>query len=401
MQAGWRIGTLFGIPFYINSSWLIILVLFTAIQGEAFAVEWGKPLLGWTAGLVMTLLLFACVLLHELGHSLTAQSQGIRVNSITLFVFGGVAAMERESKTPEEAFQVAIAGPVVSFALFAVLAGLTYILPAQTPVWVVANELSRINLVLAMFNLIPGLPLDGGQVLKAAVWKITNNRLTGIRAAAKTGKILGFVAVSSGLYLFFVANNSGLLWVALLGWFCLRNAQAYDRLTDLQEAMMQIKASDTMSRAFRVVDAQMTLRRFADEYLLELPPSQIYFAAANGRYSGLVVNDDIRYIERSQWELQAVNRIVRSLEELVAVEETAPLWQAAERLEVHNLTWLTVLSHAGTVAGVIDRGDIVGAVADKLNITIPPAEMKRIKQEGTYPPGFHLGLVAKAIADES
>ncbi|GAB4306173.1 MAG: site-2 protease family protein [Oscillatoriaceae cyanobacterium] len=401
MQAGWRIGTLFGIPFYINSSWLIILVLFTAIQGEAFAVEWGKPLLGWTAGLVMTLLLFTCVLLHELGHSLTAQSQGIRVNSITLFVFGGIAAMERESKTPEGAFQVAIAGPVVSFFLFVMLAALTYIIPTQTPAWILANELSRINLVLALFNLIPGLPLDGGQVLKALVWKITNNRLTGIRAAAKAGKVLGFVAVSSGLYLFFVANNSSLLWVALLGWYGMRNAQAYDRLTDLQEAMIQIKVSDAMNRGFRVVDAQMTLRRFADEYLLEFPPSQIYFAAANGRYRGLVVTDDLSYIERSQWELQPVNRIVKSLEQLVAVEETVPLWQAAERLEVHNLPWLTVLSHAGTVAGVIDKGDIVAAVAAKLNIPIPPGEMKRIKQEGTYPPGFHLGLLAKAIAEES
>ncbi len=400
MQAGWRIGTLFGIPFYINSSWLIILVLFTAIQGEAFAVEWGKPLLGWTAGLVMTLLLFACVLLHELGHSLTAQSQGIRVNSITLFVFGGVAAMERESKTPEGAFQVAIAGPVVSFLLFIMLATLTHIIPSQTPAWVLANELSRINLVLAIFNLVPGLPLDGGQVLKALVWKITNNRLTGIRAAAKTGKVLGFLAVSGGLYLFFVANNSGLLWVAMLGWFCMRNAQVYDRLTDLQEALIKITVGDTMTRAFRVVDAQMTLRRFADEYLLELSPAQIYFAASDGRYRGWVVTDDLRYIDRSQWETEILRRIVRPLEELVSVRETTPLLAAVELLETHNLPWISVFSNAGAVVGVLDKGDIVMAVAQKLNISISQAEIKRIKQEGTYPPGFHLGAVAKAMSEE-
>jgi Zn-dependent protease len=117
MQAGWRIGSIFGIPLFINSSWFLILVWATIVIRQDYVDQWG-PGLSWSAGLAIALLLFASVLLHELGHSLVAKSQGIKVNSITLFLFGGVASIDRESKTPGEAFQVAIAGPMVSLGLF-------------------------------------------------------------------------------------------------------------------------------------------------------------------------------------------------------------------------------------------------------------------------------------------
>ena len=119
MQAGWRIGSIFGIPLYIDSSWFLILLLVTLANGQDY-LEWGQ-ILSWSAGLAVSLLLFGSVLLHELGHSLVAKSQGIQVNSITLFLFGGIASIDRESKTPGQAFQVAIAGPLVSLGLFFVL----------------------------------------------------------------------------------------------------------------------------------------------------------------------------------------------------------------------------------------------------------------------------------------
>ncbi|VXD22252.1 site-2 protease family protein [Planktothrix paucivesiculata] len=395
MQAGWRIGSLFGIPFFIDSSWLVIVVLFTIANRQSYA-EWGQTL-SWVAGLAIAILLFASVLLHELGHSLVAQSQGIRVNSITLFLFGGVAAIDKESKTPGQAFQVAIAGPLVSFSLFFILNLVAQLLPSSSLIYSVVGELARINLVLGIFNLIPGLPLDGGQVLKATVWKITGNRLAGVRWAAKTGQFLGILAISLGLSSVFLARSYGGLWIALIGWFVLQNAASYNRVTDLQEALINIKAGDTMTREFRVVDADLSLRQFADEYLIGVETIPVYFASSNGRYRGLVSVEALRVIERSQWESQTLNQILQPLNELITVSEKASLVEVINLMEDQELRRITVLSPAGAVAGIIDRGDVVRSVASYLKVPIPDANIRRIKEEGIYPPGLPLATLAKTM----
>lgn len=395
MQAGWRIGSLFGIPFFIDSSWLVIVVLFTVANRQSYS-EWGQTL-SWVAGLAIALLLFASVLLHELGHSLVAQSQGIRVNSITLFLFGGVAAIDKESKTPGQAFQVAIAGPLVSFSLFFILNLLAQVLPSSSLIYSVVRELARINLVLGIFNLIPGLPLDGGQVLKATVWKITGNRLSGVRWAARTGQFLGIIAISLGLSAVFLARSYGGLWIALIGWFVLQNAASYNRMTDLQEALINIKAGDAMTREFRVVDVDLSLRQFADEYLIGVEKIPVYFGSSNGRYRGLISVEALRVIERSQWEKQTLNQILQPLNELITVSEKASLVEVINTIEDHQLLRITVLSPAGAVAGMIDRADVVRAVANYLKVPISEANIRQIKEDGVYPPGLPLAALAKTL----
>ncbi|MGF1538739.1 MAG: site-2 protease family protein, partial [Elainellaceae cyanobacterium] len=197
MRQGWRIGSMFGIPLFIDPSWFFILVLVTV----SYSLNWQDQNwqgLEWIAGFVMALLLFSSVLLHELGHSLVARSQGIPVNSITLFLFGGVASIAEESKTPGQAFQVAIAGPSVSLGLFVALILAAQVVPIE-PAQIILDRLAKVNLVLALFNLLPGLPLDGGQVLKAAVWKFTGSRIQGVRWAARAGFLLGGTAIALGV----------------------------------------------------------------------------------------------------------------------------------------------------------------------------------------------------------
>jgi Zn-dependent protease len=396
MQANWRIGSLLGIPLFLDPSWFFILALVTIINALDLSRSFELPI-AWGGGLVMALLLFASVLLHELGHSLVARSQGINVNSITLFIFGGVASIERESKTPGQAFQVAIAGPAVSLTLFTLFYLLAQALPTATLGEVLALDLARINVILALFNLIPGLPLDGGQVLKAAVWKLTGNRFKGVRWAAQTGKILGGLGMAIGLGLVLLTGQWFAIWFALIGGFVFRNATAYDRVTTLQEALLQMTASDAMTGEFRVVNANQTLRSFADEYILADSQTPMpYYAAADGRYRGLVAIEDLHFVERSHWETQTLESIVRPLSEIPTVEEKTPLLEAIGTLEARQLNRLTVISPAGAIAGVIDRGDIVRAVAKKLNLPIPDAEIKRIKAEGSYPPGLQLGAIAQA-----
>lgn len=396
MQTNWKIGSLFGIPLFLDPLWFVILGLATLNFGVAYQ-EWGT-VTAWSAGIIMALLLFGSVLLHELGHSLVARSQGIKVNSITLFLFGGIAAIEEESKTPLKAFQVAIAGPLVSIGLFLLLKIAGGIVPDTNPVSVMIGDLARINLVVALFNLIPGLPLDGGQVLKAALWQITGDRFQAVHWAAKAGQILGYSAIALGFAVDFLTRElvTG-LWIALLGWFAIRNANNYDRVTTLQETLLKVTAADAMTRDFRVIDADQTLRSFADAYLLAATTPEVYFAASDGRYRGMVSIEDLRLVERSAWETQTLHSIAHPLTEIPSVTESSAIAQVIKKLENEQLPRITVLTPAGAVAGVIDRGDIVKALAQKLGLRITDAEIKRIKSEGSYPPGLQLGMIAKSI----
>lgn len=396
MQKGWRVGSLFGIPLFLDYSWFIILALGTRAYASSYS-SWG-PALSWSAGLAVALMLFGSVLLHELGHSLAAMSQGIKVNSITLFLFGGVASIDSESKTPGQAFQVAIAGPLVSFGLFLILGLGSEVLPTNL-LRIVIERVAEINLVLGLFNLIPGLPLDGGQVLKAAIWKITGSRFTGVRWAARTGQVLGWLAIAFGLASCLLGGEIGGLWIALIGGFAIRNAIAYSRFVSLQEALLKTKAVDAMTREFRVVDANSTLREFADRYLLEVNPFPFYVAAVNGRDLGIVSIDDIRFTERSQWQIQTLHNILKPLERIPTISEKASLAEVINTMESCQLSRIIVLSPIGSVVGTIDRGDVMKVLAKYLKPTVSEADIKRSKEENSYPQGLQLSAIAKTAQD--
>ncbi len=415
MQSGWRVGTLFNIPLFIDNSWFFIVLLIAFSYGSDSNIismigEGGA----WIFGVTYALGLFASVLMHELGHSLVAQSQGITVNSIKLFLFGGVASIERESKTPEGAFKVAIAGPAVSVALFVIFFIVSRSVQLPEAAMLMVRRISEINLVLALFNLIPGLPLDGGQILKAAVWKATNSRTAGVRWAARSGQFFGWGAIAFGLFLSLDPKLGILagLWPALIGLFILRNASAYKRMNTLQEGLAKIKTSDAAIRDFRVLDANMTLRQFADEYLLnsealetfsnESKPKEkkvtpVYFASSNGRYRGLVSVDGLRQVERSEWDHRTLESIARPLLEVPHVSENTPLTEAIQMMEEQQIPRLTVLTPADSVAGTLDRGDIVRALAKQLKFPITEAIIQRIKEEGAYPAGLQLDAIVQSI----
>ncbi len=392
MGKSWQVGQLFGIPLFLDSSWFVVVALFTFLNGSDWLQAypaWGNW--AWGAGLAMAVLLFASVLLHELGHSLIARSQGIQVNRITLFLFGGVAAIERESATPGQAFQVAIAGPVVSLGLAGILSGISIIAIPETPIQVLASNLAGINLVLALFNLLPGLPLDGGQVLKAAVWKLTGDRFQGVHWAARTGQILGWTAIIFGTASLALLGLGNGLWLALLGWFGIRNASLYNRLTTIQEALLKITAAQAMSRDFRVIEAHLSLRDFAERYLLltDHQPTA-YFAASDGRYRGQISPPALSQIERSQWDHLTVMALSTPLNQVQSCREGTSLAETIVQLETTESRYLTVLSPAGAVAGTLDRGDIFQALAQSLSWPVSRPDLDQIKQSHQYPPSLQL-----------
>ena len=381
MQAGWRIGSLFGISLLLDYSWFIILILAAYFHGQYYQQEWGS-FLAWGAGLVIAILLFCSVVLHELGHSLVTISQGIKINSIRLFLFGGVALRERDYRSPGEAFQVAIAGPLVSLVLFFLLGVISLLFPTSSLIGELINRVAEINLILGVFNIIPGLPLDGGQILKAVVWKITGSRFTGIRWAAKGGKGLGWFGVGLGLIIVFMTRDYNVFLMALIGWFALRNARIYQYMTDLKSTLIHIKAVEVMTRNFRVVDADLTLSQFLRKYRLKSSKFSTYFAASMGRYVGFVSADAILYIEKSYRDTQTLRMIICPLSHMVTVSEKVSLLEVLKKMECHQQKQITVLSPAGTVAGIIDQGDIVRGMAKYLKLNISEAEIKLVKTEG-------------------
>jgi Zn-dependent protease len=396
MGQSWQVGNVFGIPLRIDRSWFIVILLFAFLNGsdwQATYPEWGA--LAWGMGFLISLLLFGSVLLHELGHSLAARSQGITVRSITLFLFGGMAAIERESATPAQAFQVAIAGPLVSFGLFVVLRLAAVPLPAGSPLQELLLYLARINFVLALFNLLPGLPLDGGQILKAGVWKLTGSRFQGIRWAARSGQVLGWLAMSLGLAGVLLGSGNG-LWIGLLGWFALQNATIYHRLSRLQEGLLKLTAAAAMSRDYRVVDGTLSLREFADRYLLlaDRQPTA-YFVATDGRYRGLLAPQALNHIERSMWEQTPIEQLAVPLAAIATVRESDSLATVVCTLEEKEQQFLTVLSPAAAVAGVIDRADVMAALASQLGWQLNKQELQLLRKQTHYPPELQLLEVAR------
>ncbi|BAW96102.1 sterol-regulatory element binding protein (SREBP) site 2 protease family protein [[Synechococcus] sp. NIES-970] len=404
MQKNWQVGSLFGIPLYLDRSWFVILILITAVDANDVLAQGlvRSPFWAMVVGLTMALLLFSSVLLHELGHSLVAKSQGIGVKSITLFLFGGVAAIDRESQNPLGAFAVAIAGPLVSLSLFCLFWLLWQYVPLGEVGIFFTRDMARLNLVLALFNLIPGLPLDGGQMLKAVVWQWTGDRLKGVRYAAASGKFLGTMAIAFGLLVVLLVGEFGGLWLALIGWFVLRNANAYERISDLQNVLLHLKAEVVMARDFRVVNAHLSLREFADQYLvLATKPTRPTYASSEGRYRGLIRPQALHHIERSQWEQLELTAIASPLTEIPAVTEQDNLATVICALEALEDPFITVLSPAGAVAGIIDRANIVQAIAKEYAIILPPQELQRIRTERIYPTGFPLVEIAQQLQAES
>lgn len=406
-NSAWHIGSLFGIPLFLDPSWFFIFILVTIVYSSEWRSYNVADGFAWVVGFCMALLLFASVLMHELGHSLVAIAQGIRVRSITLFLFGGIAAIERESKTPKEAFQVAIAGPTVSFILFLGLTVSHSVLPIGDAPALMLERLASINLILTIFNMMPGLPLDGGQVLKAAIWEATGNRFQGMRWAALSGQFLGWAAILTGICLYFTSFEPVLLWLAIIGWFGIRNAKGYIRIAQIQEAMVTLQASDIMRREFRVVDRSLPLDNFVQEYLTgandltDRTSKRLYFATANGQYQGQVDVSRLQMLERSQWEIMTVDDITTPLADTPSVREGSLLTEVIQALESHQrLENIVVLSPADAVSGVINRRLITRCMMEQLKVSFTPDVLDIADETYSYPPSLPLAELAQTLRDD-
>lgn len=372
MNGSLRVGNLFGIPFYINPSWFLVLGLITWSYGSGLAtqfpsLEGASP---WLLGLATALLLFASVLAHELGHSFVALRQGIDVKSITLFLFGGLASLEKESSTPSGAFWVAIAGPLVSLAIFVLLTGINLATGITGPLGSIIQLLAYINLVLALFNLIPGLPLDGGNVLKSLVWKITGNPYKGVAFASRVGQFIGWIAIGLGILATLGISNYGSIWTVLIGLFLLQNAGRAGQSASVQAQLDGLTAADAVTPDSPVVSADLSLREFADEMILGNQNNWQKFLVTNeqAQLTGAIAVEALRNIPTQNWTETKVRDLMQPIDDSKTIRSNQPLLEAIRLLEEQQLSTLTVIRENGVLVGLLEKASVKRLLENRANM---------------------------------
>jgi Zn-dependent protease/CBS domain-containing protein len=360
--SGFRIGSIAGIEIRIDYTWFVIfaLILWTLTRSVFPATYPSLPSLTYLVmGAVGTLLFFASLLAHELSHSVVARSRGIAVESITLFIFGGMARTKDEFETPGDEFLIAIAGPVMSMAIAGFFWLLTWAATqtgASVAVSGVASYLALINIVLAVFNLFPGFPLDGGRLLRAIVWKRTGDLRRATRIASNGGKVFGYMLMVLGLLNLFGGNPLGGMWLVFIGWFVRMAAETSYVQHVLRSSLEGATARDAMTPAPQTVTPDETLQDFLDDYVLD-GRHHSYPIVQDARPLGLITLDRVRALPKDEWRSRTVRDAMVPLSPDIAVAPGDDLIEVVRKLNASRLGRVLV-THEDRLVGIISQSDI-------------------------------------------
>lgn len=416
---GWQLFSIRGIPLRIHPTWFVILLLATMAFERQYSQSLGSGvsvLALWLISTLTALLLFTSVLLHEMGHSLVALSQGVKVRSITLFLLGGVANVERECSTARGALLVAAAGPAVSLVLaFSLLAGSHGASHLSPLLGEMVTQLGVLNLMLALFNLLPGLPLDGGLILKALVWQLTGSHRRGIEVANASGRILSSIALAFGVLLLVKGAGLAGAWLMLLGWFGLGAARNQNQVLRVQQALQDLLVREAAQRRFRVLEGQATLRQLSrlrledGDGLSAVSPAPANGAlpgggsglpdwmlvCERGRWRGVIDDSPLRDLPVQRWDQERVLDHIQPLSSLPSIAEGAPLWQAVLQLEDHPR--LLVLSPAGLPCGTLEKPELGEAVLRRIGLVLPAPLLAAARRHNGYPLGLSLAPIVRSL----
>jgi Zn-dependent protease/predicted transcriptional regulator len=361
MPGTFRIGKIAGIDIDIHVSWIIIVVLLTA----SLATGWFPQLYpGWSTAtywliaFVSSLLLFVSVLLHELAHSLVARQRGVPVKSITLFIFGGVSNIEREPASPGIEFQLAIVGPLTSLVIGVVCYLIQLPLrSSNSPLEGILFYLAVTNVLLGLFNLVPGFPLDGGRVLHSIVWRLTGNLRQATRIASMIGQIIAYLFILLGIWIFFAGDILDGIWFGFIGWFLLSAAQSANAQGMLTSVLRGVTVGEVMNPKPATVPGDISLQQLVDAYFL--PGGLRYALVTQGeKLVGLITLGDIRHIPRDQWEQVPVSTAMIPLARLHVAIPQQSLSDVLPLMAGRDVNQLPVVDH-GAPVGVLSRDAIV------------------------------------------
>jgi Zn-dependent protease len=365
MRAQIRLGRVFGVAIGLHYSWLIIAFLISLSLAGLFRSdhpEWREGVI-WGTAIMTAVLFFATIVVHELSHALVAKSHGLPVRSITLFALGGVAEIEKEATDAKTEFWLGIVGPITSLVIGAICLAVLFSFgwrPAKTPgtpLLAMLMWLGYINIALAVFNMVPGFPLDGGRVFRAIVWWITGDATRATTIAARFGQIVAFAFIILGIFRFFNGAGIGGLWIAFIGWFLLSaSRESYARVA-VTESLKGLRVGDVMSRDYPTIDSHANLQTLVDEHFLRIG-RRCFLVNENGRIAGLITPHEVREVERQKWPYTTVDQVMRPLDQLKTVAPDTPVQKALEVMGAEDLNQLPVVER-DQVQGIISRAHIL------------------------------------------
>jgi Zn-dependent protease len=377
-RPGFHIATIAGIPIYVHPTWLVIFGLITWTLVGQFSADhphWSTQQ-HWTVGIATSILFFCSVLFHELSHSVVAQHYKIKVVSITLFIFGGLARIEREPSKAIQEFNIAVAGPLASFFLSGAFYGIARFWPYSETIGALASFLSYINFALGAFNLLPGFPLDGGRILRAIVWGANKDFSKATRVAGFSGRLVAYAMILAGAWRALGGNISipGVLtikgdfvsglWTAFIGWFILSAAQESVAQVAVRENLTGLRALDVMSHEVPTFPGGNTLEDYAAEVL------------RTGRRFHLVLNDDrltgmmnvqaLNAVPREEWSGTSVQGVMVPRENILWAKPDEPLLGLLERLLMNDVNQMPVVSNVDDdsmqIVGMVTRDSILRVI---------------------------------------
>ena len=356
-----RVARIFGIAIEINLSWLLILGLLAwTLSDSVFPDQydgWSEAAY-WVVGTSSALLLFVTVLIHELAHAVVAKRRGLDVPRITLFIFGGVSHMSRQPKTPGEEFAIAAAGPATSVVIALASLGLAL----ATMNWsekatAIFFYLGTVNIILAVFNILPGFPLDGGRVLRSIAWRRTSSFRRATRIASGVGELFGYGLLIAGAFILLSGYALNGLWFMFIGWFLLNAARAEAGNLQLESILGRLTARDLMHSDFEMVKPGMSLQEVVDDHMLARGERAV-MVANDGAVRGILTVSDIRRVPREQWSQTPVQGVMTPREEVTTVLGSAKAIDVLRLVSERGYNQVPVLED-GQMVGLITRRELI------------------------------------------
>lgn len=358
MQTSFKLGRVAGIDVGANWSWLLVVALILWVLASGVFPE-SNPGLSESSYLAMAAvaaaLFFTSLLLHELGHAIQARREGMELGGVTLWVFGGVAKFKGSFPSARAEFRIAIAGPLVSLAIGLLFIGTAVLVPLPAAADAVVFWVGQINLLLLAFNMLPALPLDGGRVLRSALWARKRDFGAATRTAAGLGRVFGQILIGWGLLVAILGGQIGGLWLVFIGWFLLIAAEAEASAAGAKAALAGIHVRDVMVRHPVTVPPDLTLRAFMEDVFLAHRHTT-YPVTENGRTFGLVSFRSVAEVPRAEWESRCVRDCMLPASDALVVREDEDLAEVLQQLAATK-PGRALVCDDGRLAGLLSMTD--------------------------------------------
>lgn len=364
MNRSIHLTTVLGIPIEINYTWFVVFFLVTWTLAQNYfpvAIPGSSQLVYWSISIVAAVLFFMSLLAHELSHSAIAIKNKLPIKGITLFIFGGVAHMSREPQTPAIEFKMAIAGPLCSFSLsfiFFVLTQLFFNLHMPMALVATADYLSIINFLVGTFNLIPGFPLDGGRILRAALWSILADLKKATQIASLCGKAFAYFLMGLGfLYLFYGGTLSG-IWFIFIGFFLQEAASTSYQQVVMRRSLSGVLVRDIMSKNVVTAPEDLYLSSLVDDYFFRFRFTSFPVLSADGDIKGLITIHAVKDVPRDRWSSTKASQAMIPVTEDLVVFPYTDVFEALTKMAGNGVGRLLVI-HNNKLDGIISQRDVI------------------------------------------